>query len=111
MREPGNGTTKEAKETKGGVRLFRLFRIFRGSNLQHRATRESRDDFEVMAVSVVIRDAADVVLEQGPAVLVNGLWTYATTVPVPAGDTVTIEAVATDRPGHVGAKIVTWTNA
>lgn len=68
----------------------------------------ARDDFEVAAVNVVIRDAADVVLEQGPAALVNGLWSYATTVAVPAGDTVTIEAVATDRPGHNGAKIMPW---
>ena len=71
----------------------------------------ARDDFEVVAVSVVIRDATDMVLEQGPAALVNGLWTYATTVEVPAGNTVTIEAVATDRPGHTGGKMVTWTNA
>ena len=71
----------------------------------------ARDDFEVASVSIVIRDAADAVLEQGPAALVGGQLTYATTVAVPAGDTVTIEAVATDRPGHTGGKRVTWTNA
>lgn len=32
------------------------------------------DDFEVVAVAVMIRDAADAVLEQGPAALVAGLW-------------------------------------
>lgn len=71
----------------------------------------ARDDFEIASVSVVIRDAADAVLEQGPAVLAGGLWTHAATGAAPAGETVTIEAVATDRPGHTGARIVTWTNA
>ena len=66
----------------------------------------ARDDFEVVAVDVVIRDAADAVLEQGPAALVGGQWTYATTVAVVAGETVTIEATATDRPGHTGSKSV-----
>ena len=66
----------------------------------------ARDDFEVVGVGVVIRDAADAVLEQGPAALVGGQWTYATTVAVAAGETVTIEATATDRPGHTGSKTV-----
>jgi len=66
------------------------------------------DDFEVVAVDVAIRNAADGVIEQGPAALAGGLWTYAATVAVAAGDTVTIEAVAKDRPGHPGSKTVPW---
>lgn len=66
------------------------------------------DDFEVVAVSIVIRDAADAVLEQGVATLVGGHWTYVATVAVAAGETVTIEAVAKDRPGHPGSKTVPW---
>lgn len=66
------------------------------------------DDFEVVGVDIVIRNAASVVLEQGAAALIGGQWTYAATVAVPAGDTVTIEAVAKDRPGHPGTKTVPW---
>ena len=64
------------------------------------------DDFEVVWVEVVIRNAANVMLEQGPAALLDGLWTYVATVSVAAGETVTIEAVAKDRPGHPGVKTV-----
>ena len=66
------------------------------------------DDFEVASVNVVIRTAANAVLEQGPAALANGRWSYATTVPVAAGATVTIEATAQDRPGHPGSLSVSW---
>lgn len=66
------------------------------------------DDFEVASVSVVIRDATDAVLEQGPAALTDGGWTYVATVAVAAGETVTIEAVAKDRPGHPGSQSVPW---
>jgi hypothetical protein len=69
------------------------------------------DDFEVVGVGVVIRDAADAIIEQGPAVLSDSLWSYAATVALAAGETVMIEATAKDRPGHAGVKIVTWTNA
>lgn len=62
------------------------------------------DDFEVTGVTVAIRDAANVVLEQGAAVLAEGLWRYAATTAVAVGQTVTIEAVAKDRPGHTGTK-------
>lgn len=72
---------------------------------------EASDDFEVVAVGLVIRDASDAVLEQGPAALVEGRWTYTARAVVGRGESVTIEATATDRPGHTGAKIVTWTNA
>ncbi len=64
------------------------------------------DDFEVVGVEVVIRDAAGAVLEHGPAALVDGQWTYVATVAVVLGETVTIEAVAKDRPGHTGSKTV-----
>lgn len=66
------------------------------------------DDFEVASVKVVIRTAANAVLEQGPAALANGRWSYAATVPVAAGATVTIEATALDRPGHSGSLSVPW---
>ncbi len=64
------------------------------------------DDFEVASVGVVIRDAADAVLEEGPAALVEGRWSYAATVAVAAGETVTIEATAKDHPGNARGKIM-----
>lgn len=69
------------------------------------------DDFAVVGVTVAIRDAADELIEQGPAVLAGGQWTYTATAAVPAQATVAIEATATDRPGHTGVKIVPWINA
>lgn len=72
---------------------------------------EALDDVAVQAIGLEIRDATDAILEQGPAVLSAGRWTYAATTVVPAGATVTIQATATDRPGHPGARIVAWTNA
>jgi hypothetical protein len=66
------------------------------------------DDFEVVSVSVAIRDAAGAVLEQGPAVLVDGKWTYAATVAATAGETVTIEATAKGRPGNPGSLALPW---
>lgn len=65
------------------------------------------DGFEVASVDVVIRHGA-VLVEQGPAVFADGRWTYATTVAVPAGQTVTIEATAKDRPGHIGDLAISW---
>jgi hypothetical protein len=61
------------------------------------------DDFEVTGVTVAIRDAANAVLEQGVAVLVDGEWRYTATTAIAAGTAVTIEAVAKDRPGHEGS--------
>ena len=61
------------------------------------------DEFEVTGVTVELRDAADVVLEQGPAVLAEGTWRYLATTPVAAGTALTIRAVATDRPGNTGS--------
>lgn len=66
------------------------------------------DDFEVVSVDIAIRDAADAILEQGPAALIAGQWTYATTVAVAAGDTVKIEATAKGHPGNPGLKTMPW---
>ena len=69
------------------------------------------DDVEVTGVTVVIRDESDAVLEQGAAVAQAGAWRYTATAAVAAGQSVTIEATATDHPGHPGAKLTTWTQA
>jgi hypothetical protein len=71
----------------------------------------SRDDFEVAGVTVIMKDGEGAVIQQGAAALVDGLWQYATTVGIAAGEIVTIEAVATDRPGHTGLLNVTHTVA
>lgn len=68
----------------------------------------ARDDFEVVTVNVMIRDATGAVLEQGLAAPGDGGWAYAATVAVPIGTTVTIEAVAKDRPGHPGSQTMPW---
>jgi hypothetical protein len=60
------------------------------------------DDFEIAGVAVAIRDGEGSVLEQGAAVAVNGRWQYMATVAIAVGEAVTIEAVATDRPGNTG---------
>lgn len=63
----------------------------------------ARDDFEVTGVMVAIRDGEGALIQQGAAVLVDGVWQYATTVGIAPGEELTIEAVATDRPGHTGS--------
>lgn len=63
---------------------------------------QATDLFEVTGVAVAIRSAAGAVLEQGAAVLVEGTWRYLATTAIAAGTAVTLEAVATDRPGHTG---------
>ena len=60
--------------------------------------------FEVKGVGLKIRDLTGAVLEEGAAVLENGRWAYTAKSPVPAGQTVVIEATATDHPGHTGVK-------
>ena len=65
------------------------------------------DDFEVAGVTVEIRTAANAVLEHGAAVLTDGKWHYTATKVVAIGQTVTVEAVAKDRPGHTGSLIST----
>ena len=62
------------------------------------------DDFEVTAVEVTIRNGQ--VLESGTAVKSNdglGRWIYTATTNAAAGE-LTIEAVASDRPGNKGTK-------
>lgn len=60
------------------------------------------DDFEVTGVDVAVLDGENAVIFQGAAVLTNGLWQLAATVGIAVGETVTIKATATDRPGHTG---------
>jgi hypothetical protein len=60
----------------------------------------ARDDHAVTAVSVAVKDAAGVVLEQGPANAADGAWRYAMTRSVATGSTITVEATAKDRPGN-----------
>lgn len=64
------------------------------------------DTHGVTAVAVTIRNAANAVLEQGAAVLTDGTWTYTATTAIAAATAVTIEAVATDRPGQTGTLAV-----
>jgi len=66
------------------------------------------DDIEVVSVGIVIRDAADAILEQGPATLVDGQWAYAATAAVASGQTVKIEATAKGHPGNPGVKTMPW---
>lgn len=60
------------------------------------------DDFEVLGVQVTVRDLEGALIQQGPAVLTDGVWQFVTTVGVALGEEVAIEAIATDRPGHTG---------
>jgi hypothetical protein len=62
------------------------------------------DDFEVTGVTVAVRDGEGAILMQGAAVLTDGRWNYAATAAVAVGEAVTIEAVATDRPGQTGSR-------
>ena len=63
----------------------------------------ARDDHAVMAITVAVKDAAGVVLEQGTASAADGVWRYVATRSVAAGSTVTVTATATDRPGNATA--------
>jgi hypothetical protein len=69
----------------------------------------ARDDFAVMAVNVTIKDNAGAVIEQGPASLELGVWRYVTTDVLPTERPVTIEAIATDRPGNQTTRVHTLT--
>jgi hypothetical protein len=62
------------------------------------------DDFEVKEVLLVLRRLNGELIEQGAAVLENGTWSYRTQTQVPAGETVTVEAIAVDYPGHTVSK-------
>ena len=66
------------------------------------------DDFEVVGVGVRILDTAGATLEQGLATQGSDfVWTYASTTTLPAGQQVSIEVTATDRPGHKTTKVQT----
>ena len=61
------------------------------------------DDFEVAGVAVRIIDDTGTALETGSAARngSNGLeWVYSTKAAIPAGQHVSIEVTASDRPGH-----------
>ena len=62
---------------------------------------QAMDDFEVVRVEVAILDDADSVLERDVASPTSkGIWTYLSSTEVLPKTEVTIEATATDRPGH-----------
>ena len=48
------------------------------------------------------------VLEQGEAALHSGAWRYVARTAVPAGESVTVHALAYDRPARCGELRVTW---
>jgi hypothetical protein len=62
------------------------------------------DDFEVKEVVLVLRYLNEELIEQGAAVLDNGTWSYRAQTQVPAGETITVEAIAVDYPGHTAGK-------
>jgi len=70
----------------------------------------ARDDFEVIGVVVRLKGADGAVLETGPAVKdpASDDWQYRAKVNLPAGQSVTVEAVATDRPGNQGHGTASW---
>ena len=61
------------------------------------------DDFEVTGVTVLLKDGENGIIQQGAAVLTDGVWQYAATGGIAVGEHVVIEAIATDRPGHTGS--------
>lgn len=67
------------------------------------------DDFEVAGVAVNIMRADGTVIEQGGATPSgnDSSWSYTTTAALPAGQNVSIEVTATDRPGNKGTKTQT----
>ncbi len=62
------------------------------------------DDFEVKEVLLVLRHLSGEILEQGAALLDQGIWNYRAQTQVPAGETVTVEAIAVDYRGHTASK-------
>jgi hypothetical protein len=62
------------------------------------------DDFEVKEVLVVLRRMSGELIEQGAAVMDQGTWNYRAQTQVPAGETITVEAIAVDYPGHTTNK-------
>jgi hypothetical protein len=64
------------------------------------------DDVDVQGVSVAIRAQGGAVIEEAAAVLSpgKGVWSYTATTDLQAGQAVSIEVSATDRPGHKTTK-------
>lgn len=62
------------------------------------------DDFEVKEVLLILRRLNGELIEQGAAVPEKGTWSYQAKTQVPAGETVTVEAIAVDYPGHTASK-------
>jgi hypothetical protein len=62
------------------------------------------DDFEVKEVLVVLRRLNGELIEQGAAVAEQGSWNYRAQTQVPAGEMITVEAIAVDNPGHSASK-------
>jgi hypothetical protein len=63
------------------------------------------DDFEVVRVTVALRDTAGMVFSSGNAVLANGAWRYdAPALPATGQLPVTAEVTAYDRPGNATTK-------
>jgi hypothetical protein len=63
------------------------------------------DDVEVVSVRIVIRTAANVVVEEGWAEKEHEIWRYRATARAPV-DVLTVMATATDRPAHTGTLTV-----
>jgi hypothetical protein len=70
------------------------------------------DDFKVILVGVVVRDAADQRLEEGFAVPAQGsrakTWIYTSSKNLSAGQTLTIEVTASDRAGHSTVQTISY---
>jgi hypothetical protein len=64
------------------------------------------DDFTVKEVLLVLRRLNGELIEQGAAVLEEGNWKYTVQTQVPGDETITVEAIAVDYPGHTGRKRV-----
>jgi hypothetical protein len=77
---------------------------------------EAEDDFEVAGVRVRVLESGGGLIEEGAAVPISvsvpvteaqrSKWKYVTTVAVPAGKAVLIEAEACDLAGNRAAKVV-----
>lgn len=63
---------------------------------------QAQDDVEVTGVTVTLTDDGGTVLETGPAAADEWRWRYDAQTDVPARTTVTVTAVAMDRPGNTG---------
>lgn len=68
---------------------------------------QAHDPYGVAAVQVQVLGAAGQVLEEGKAELMAGeWWAYATTQAHPAGTVRQLRALAFDRPGNVGERML-----